>query len=346
MSVKIKPFGLLNGNEIMQYSISNRNGMIVKILNIGAIISSIKVPINNNLIEIACGFDTIEGYLSEAYTTNSPYFGCTVGRYCSQIKDAKFTLNGREYKLNANAGNNNLHGGNKGFDKKIWSAEIIGDVLEMNLLSNDMEEGFPGNVEIKVSFQLTDENEIKINYYATSDKETPFSVTNHTYFNLTGFSENVENHIAQVNTQKRLVLDESGAATGEIVNVAGKVDDMTVGKRIGDVHEAMGDGFEHFYVFDNPTSTINHVASIYNSKSEIMLEVQTTEPCMLLYTGKYTSDELCRESGDKFGKFRAFCCETHRYPNGPNIENSPGTYLKPGEEFTSTTVYRFSRIVV
>ena len=212
----------------------------------------------------------------------------------------------------------------------------------MTLFSKDLEEGFPGNVDVLVIFNLTDNNELRIDYSAIPDADTPLSLTNHTYFNLSGFSETVENHIATVNTDKRLEMDETGAATGKIVNLEGQVDDLRTGKCLSDVHNAMGDGFEHFYIFDNPKEDLKHVASISSEIGGLTLDVLTTEPCMLLYTGKYTSDELARENGEQYGKYRGFCCETHRYQNGPNIPNSPKSITKAGETFKSTTVFKFS----
>ncbi|MFY0627059.1 MAG: galactose mutarotase [Reichenbachiella sp.] len=339
--MKQELFGTIEGEEIQLYTISNSRGMQVKITNYGATITSIKVPVADGIREVACGFDTLEGYFSDNYKNNSPYFGCTVGRYCSQIKDAKFSINGAEYKLASNAGNNNLHGGMKGFDKCIWSAEIKGeDSLEMKLTSPDGDEGFPGKVDAIVTFRLTNENEIVINYEATTDKKTPLSMTNHTYFNLSGFAESVENHVVQVNASKRMALDETGASTG-VVDIAGEVDDLRNGKRIGEVHDAIGDGFEHFYVFDNPKSELGQVAEITSASGDLRLEVNSQEPCMLLYTGKYTSDDLKRESGDQFGKYRGFCCETHRWQNGPNLDNSPGTFTEPNEKFQTQTIFKF-----
>ncbi|ANW95079.1 galactose mutarotase [Wenyingzhuangia fucanilytica] len=346
MSIKQSIFGTHNNQDIYLYSIKNANGVEVKITNYGATITAIKVPNSNGEIEnIACGFDTLEGYFSEEYKNNSPYFGGTVGRYCSQIKNASFELNGKVYQLENNCGDNNLHGGVVGFDKKVWNVLVIdteqGKGVEMSLLSKDMEEGFPGNVNVKVTFLLNDENELSINYYAVPDADTPLSLTNHTYFNLSGFSEGVENHTATVHTNQRLALDTTGAATGEIVNVTGKEDDLRDGKHIGDVHDLMEDGFEHFYVFDNAKEIVKHTASVTFKESGRSLEVFTTEPCMLFYTGKYTSDALKRENGEQYGKYRGFCCETHRYPNGPNIKNSPKSITKAGEEFNSTTIFKF-----
>ncbi|WNH11936.1 aldose epimerase family protein [Thalassobellus suaedae] len=342
MSIDISNFGNYNGETIKLFSLKNKNGLEVKITNYGATVTSILAPNKNGDIEnIACGFDTLDGYFGKDYVENSPYFGGTIGRYCSQIKDSKFTLNGKQYQLAKNCGENNLHGGVEGFDKKVWKAEKIENCVKMSLSSKDLEEGFPGNVKATVIFTLSSNNELKIEYRATPDKDTPLSLTNHTYFNLNAFESTIENHKAQVNTNKRLVMDDSGAATGEIVDIKGKSDDLSSGKIIGDVHKAMGDGFEHFYVFDNPEFKLQEVARISSDVSGRSLTVSSTEPCMLLYTGKYTSDAIKRENGEQYGKYRGFCCETHRYQNGPNIENSPKSITKAGEEFTSTTIFKF-----
>jgi aldose 1-epimerase len=339
-------FGSFQNQNIDLYTLKNSNGMSVKITNYGATITAISVPNSKGEVEnIACGFDKLDGYFSNEYVDNSPYFGGTIGRYCSQIKDAKFSLNGKEYQLSANCGNNNLHGGNVGFDKRIWNAEVIEgnqSSIKMTLTSKDLEEGYPGNVAVSVLFTLTANNELKIEYKATPDQDTPLALTNHTYFNLNAFSSTVEDHIVQVNTSKKQVMDDTGAGTGEILNIEGEADDLRIGKKVGDVHTEINDGFEHFYIFDNANSDLQEVAFIKSKQSGRSLTVSSTEPCMLLYTGKYTSDDIKRENGEQYGKFRGFCCETHRYQNGPNIEDSPNTITKAGEEFKSTTIFKFS----
>jgi aldose 1-epimerase len=339
-------FGSFQNQNIDLYTLKNSNGMSVKITNYGATITAISVPNSKGEVEnIACGFDKLDGYFSNEYVDNSPYFGGTIGRYCSQIKDAKFSLNGKEYQLSANCGNNNLHGGNVGFDKRIWNAEVIEgnqSSIKMTLTSKDLEEGYPGNVAVSVLFTLTANNELKIDYNAIPDQDTPLALTNHTYFNLNAFSSTVEDHIVQVNTSKKQVMDDTGAGTGEILNIEGEADDLRIGKKVGDVHTQMNDGFEHFYIFDNANSDLQEVAFIKSKQSGRSLTVSSTEPCMLLYTGKYTSDDIKRENGEQYGKFRGFCCETHRYQNGPNIEDSPNTITKAGEEFKSTTIFKFS----
>jgi len=343
MSVNISNFGNYQNEAIKQFSLKNENGVEVKITNYGATITSILVPNKKGEIEnIACGFDTLDGYFDKDYIENSPYFGGTIGRYCSQIKNAAFTLNGKQYQLSKNCGENNLHGGTKGFDKRIWKGETLDNGVKMTLYSKSLEEGFPGNVEVSVTFTLSSNNELRIEYSAVPDQDTPLSLTNHTYFNLNAFSSTVETHKAKVNTAKRHEMDDTGAATGKIKNIEGKADDLRAGKVIGEVHSEMGDGFEHFYVFNNPNFQLQEVAEIKSEESGRSLNVFSTEPCMLLYTGKYTSDALKRENGEQYGKYRGFCCETHRYQNGPNIGNSPQSITKAGEEFKSTTIFKFS----
>ncbi|GAB5471982.1 MAG: galactose mutarotase [Maribacter sp.] len=338
-------FGKLEGKEVQRFTLQNDNGMSVKISNYGATITSILVPDRSGeRSEIVCGFDTFKSYFSSDYQSNAPYFGGTVGRYCSQIKDAKFLLNDEEYQLAQMVGENNLHGGQIGFDKKIWQVQPYDGYaaqLKMTLQSGHLEEGFPGNVEATVKFTLTDENELRIDYQATTDADTPFTMTNHTYFNLSGFVEDIEGHRVQIHSDKKQVWDETGAATGETVSVSNAPDDLREGKLIGEVHKAMGDGFEHFYLFEAKGFDLDKVAKIHEPKSGRTLEILTTEPGMLFYTSKYTSDALKRESGLQYGKFRGFCCETHQYPNGPNIPDSPKSILKKGEIYDSTTIFKF-----
>lgn len=345
MKISNELFGKYDNQDIHLYTLENDNGMLLKIMDLGATITSVTIPDKEGRpVSIACGFDTLEEYFSEEYKVNSPYFGCTVGRYCSQIKDARFSVEGQTYRLSANAGNNNLHGGKVGFDKRVWEAKPFesesGIGVNFTLQSKDGEEGFPGNVEASVSVKLTNRNEIVFDYKASSDKTTPLSMTNHSYFNLSGFKNTVEGFEVQVFTDQLQEMDSSGAGTGKILNVAGTIEDLREGRIIKEVHEALGDGFEHFYVFDNVGEELKKVAKVSDEKSGRSLEVFTTEPCMLFYTGKYTSDKLQRNPYEKYGKYRAFACEAHRWQNGPNITASPKSFTKPGEVFKSKTVFK------
>ncbi|MBR8534034.1 galactose mutarotase [Carboxylicivirga sediminis] len=338
-------FGQFQNQDIHLYTLENDNGMLVKMMDFGATITSITIPGKDDKpVSIACGFDSFDEYFADVYKANAPYFGCTVGRYCSQIKDAKFSLNGVDYQLAANCGDNNLHGGMIGFDKKIWKAKPIGGVgkvgVVFTLISDDMEEGFPGTVKAEVTIELSNDNELILNYKAVSDRDTPLSMTNHTYFNLSGFERSVERFKVQVLSNKRLLSDDTGACLGEVTDVTDTLEDLRNGRIIKDVHESIGDGFEHFYLFDYAEETLSKVARVSDEQSGRTLEVYSTEPCMLFYTGKYTSNELQRSESEKYGKYQGFCCETHRWPNGPNISGSPKSITKAGEEFKSTTVFK------
>ena len=338
-------FGIFEGHKVSLFTLENANGMSVKIMDYGATVTSIKMPNENGIIEeITCGFDTFESYFSAAYQSNSPYFGGTVGRYASQIKNATFTLNGATYQLAKNAGDNNLHGGVLGFDKKMWEGQLVAKngttKLVMELLSKDMEEGFPGNVAVSVTFSLNNDNEFQIDYKATSDKDTPFSITNHIYFNLSGFTTSIENHFVRILSDKRQKWDASGVATGVNLSLDNAPDDLRKSKSIKSVQEEMGDGFEHYYLFDKKGFKLEKVAAISCPEGGRSLEVKTTEPGMLFYTGKYTSNDLKRESGLAYGKYRGLCFETSRYPNGPNID-APKSILKAGEVFESSTIFQF-----
>ncbi|MGM8362075.1 aldose epimerase family protein [Flavobacterium sp. ARAG 55.4] len=340
-------FATYNNKAIELFTLTNDNGMTVKIMNYGATITSITIPTGDGKREeLVCGFEKFDNYFSENYTSNAPYFGSIVGRYSSQIKDAKFNLNGKEYKLAANCGNNNLHGGNIGFDKKIWEAEAIGSneaaVVKMSLLSNHLEEGFPGNVVVQVWFSLNNANELSIKYQANSDADTPLSLTNHTYFNLSGFADSIENHSVQIKASKKLAMDETGAATGEIINLDGQVDDLRKPQLIKEIHNKMHDGFEHYYIFDKNNFELEKVAEINCNENGRKLEISSSEPGMLFYTGKYTSDTIVRETGEQYGKFRAFCCETHRYPNGINMTEAPRCITNAGDTFESETIYKLT----
>ncbi len=345
MNVKQTIFGRYKDQDIEQFLLANDNGMQVKIMTFGATVTSISVPGQGNTRhELACGFDSMEGYLSREYKKNAPYFGCTVGRYASRIKDGKFKIDGKEYILAINNGPNHLHGGLTGFDKKIWSAQPIdtSDTLGviMSLKSPHMEEGYPGNVEISVTFVLNNNNELAISYEATTDQTTPISLTNHTYFNLSGFEQTIENHQATILADNYLEPDETNVPVGAIGDVNNTAADLRAGKLLKEAFEGLTTGFEHYYLFDQSIGPLRKVAEFSDRESGRKLEVSTTEPGMLFYSGYFTSDKLRRENGDQYGRYRGFCCETHRYPNGPNIENSPASVTKPADTYNSQTVFK------
>lgn len=289
----------------------------------------------------------MEGYFGKAYQANAPYFGGTIGRYASRIKDGKFSLEGKEYTLAVNNGSNHLHGGIKGFDKQIWQGAIVENnsqaAVEMRLTSQHMEEGYPGNVEVKVVFSLDEDNALSIQYFATTDQATPLSLTNHTYFNLSGFENTIENHSAQIDAAKILVPDATNVPVGEIASVANTPADLRTGRLLGDCFQEMETGFEHFYAFDKPLDTLEKVATFMDKDSGTTLEISTTEPGVLFYTGYFTSNELQRENGDQYGQYRGLCFEASRYPNGPNLADAPSAITTSEKNYQSQTVYKISQ---
>jgi aldose 1-epimerase len=346
MKVTSVPFGQVDSQPVNLFTLENDQGVTVKITNYGGIVTSIVVPdCTGNCGDIACGFDSLDGYFSEAYKANSPYFGCIVGRYAARIKDGTFTVDGQQYQVAKNDGPNHLHGGIVGFDKRVWDAETSEEadasVLRLTLVSPDGEEGYPGRVKVIVEYRLTQDNELKIRYTAQADRATPLSLTNHTYFNLNGFSDRVLDHQVQIHSERYLVPDESNVPAGEERAVAGSACDFRQPRRLGDSFEELPNGFEHYYVFAASDGSVNKVAEFADASTGRSLEVYTSEPGMLFYTGYYTSDDLARDVGTRFGQFRAFCCETSKYPNGPNIPGSPRSILQPGQQYDETTVFKF-----
>lgn len=348
MKITREPFGALEGEAVERFTLENDNGVVVRIITYGGTVTSIRLPDKNgDVSDIVCGFDTLAGYFSEEYKANSPYFGCLVGRYAARIKDGRFNVDGDEYQVATNDGPNHLHGGVKGFDKRVWdvlgtSEDANAVSLTLSLDSEEGEESFPGNLQVKVEYRLTDENEIQIRYHAETDRATPVSLTNHTYFNLNGFQDKVLDHIVQLHSDRFLVPDETNVPVGKEEPVAGTAADFNEPKRIGDAFDELPLGFEHYYAFTKPAGKLDKFAEVVEPTTGRKLEVLSTEPGTLFYTGRYTSDDLKRESGAQFGQFRAFCIETSKYPNGPNIDGAPKSVLRPGETYDETTIYKLS----
>ncbi|RED95244.1 aldose epimerase family protein [Marinoscillum furvescens] len=343
MNIKKSYLGEVAGQHIDSYALTNDQGLCVKVMTYGATITSIKLPDGS---EMVCGFDTLEGYFQKAYLENAPYFGCTVGRYASRIKDGQFELDGNRYTLAVNDGSNHLHGGLQGFDKRVWQAEASQTDHEvsvsMRLFSPHMEEGYPGNVSVQVTFTLTQDNAIRIRYAATTDQATPLSLTNHSYFNLSGFQRDISGFEVSIHSDTLLVPDDTNVPVGDKRPVSG-VEDLRSGRVLKDAFEELETGFEHFYVLPDE-GTLKDVAKVSDPDSGRVLTVLSTEPGVLFYTGYFTSDKLKRESGAQYGKYRAFCLETSRYPNGPNLPEASGAITTPESPYASETVFQFSNI--
>ncbi len=336
------------GTEVSLYTLKNTNGMEAAITNYGGIVVSLKTPDKRGaLADIVLGFDSLEGY-----TKQHPYFGALVGRYGNRIGGAKFSLGGKQYKLAVNNGPNSLHGGVEGFDKKVWDAVVDDNTnsLILKYSSPDMEEGYPGKLDVEVTYTLTDNNELRIGYKATTDKETVLNLTNHSYFNLSGQGNgDILNHSIQIMSEKTTPVDATLIPTGELKDVAGTPFDFTaphaIGERIDDAKDEQikfGGGYDHNFVVDGPMGTLRPAARVTEPTSGRVMEVHTTQPGVQFYTGNFLDGTLTGKGGKAYQKRYGLCLETQHFPDSPNQPAFPATTLKPGETYTSTTVYRFS----
>ena len=350
-TIRKESFGkTASGEQINLYRLSNRKGMEVAITNFGATVVALKVPDRaGKVADVVLGFDTLEGY-----EKGRAYFGATVGRYGNRIGGGKFSIDGNTYTLPKNDGNNTLHGGIVGFNKKVWKA-IAGkdsESLEMSYLSVDGEEGFPGNLSVKVAFTLAaDRNELKIDYTASTDKDTVLNLTNHSYFNLAGEGNgDILDHVLMLHAKRFTPVDKTLIPTGELRDVAGTPLDFTtataIGKRISENYEQLvfGKGYDHNWVLARAESEkgLTLAAEAYDPKSGRKLEVLTTEPGVQFYSGNFLDGSAKGKGNKAYGQRAAFCLETQHFPDSPNHPNFPGTLLKPNSVFHSQTVFRFS----
>ncbi len=272
MKSAINNFGSHNGKKVDQYVLENDLGMVVRIINYGATITSITVPdIESRHVDLVCGFDTMEGYLSTVYQQNAPYFGCTVGRYASRIKDGSFSVNGKKYQVACNDGSNHLHGGIVGFNKRLWEADLLDDGdrvgVKMSLVSPHLEEGHPGNLVVSAVFSSDNNNTLIISYAAKTDEETPVSLTNHSYFNLSGFKNNILEHKAIVLASSHLKPDETNVPVGEVELLEGTPADLNKEVYLKDALRSLETGFEHYFLFDKDPWSLAKVAEFTDGQS-------------------------------------------------------------------------------
>jgi len=336
----------IDGKKTDLYILKNSKGMEVAITNFGGRVVSILVPDKNGkLTDVVEGFDSVEGYKNAP----GPYYGAIIGRYGNRIAKGKFTLEGKEYSLFINNNPNTLHGGKVGFDLKVWDAkQIDSTTLEFTYLSKDMEEGFPGNLQVKVVYTLTNDNGLKIDYTATTDKTTIVNLTNHTYFNLNGANGGtILNHKAQILADTYTPIDPTSIPTGVIASVKGTPFDFTqpavIGSRINDKDEqlANGKGYDHNFVLNKP-SLDTPVASVVGDKSDIEMQVFTQEPGLQFYTGNFMNGQNTMKYGAKDNYRTAFAMETEHFPDSPNEPKFPSVVLKPGQVYKTATEYKFS----
>src|SRR6476659_8307183 len=342
-------FGTADGQAVDLYTLTNRNGMEAKITNYGAIVTSLTAPDrNNSFADVVLGFNNLDSYLK-----GHPYFGAIVGRYGNRIAKGRFTLNGVEYKLAVNNGENTLHGGIKGFDKVVWTGKEMktkaGPAVVLTYLSKDGEEGYPSTLNVRVVYTLTNNNELKIEYSATTDKDTVTNLTHHSYFNLAGEGNgDILNHRVVLRANSFIPTDAGSIPTGEIRNVAGTPFDFrkanTVGERINNDDEQLkfGNGYDHTWVIDGRMGALRQAAVVYEPTTGREMEVWTTEPGVQFYTGNFLDAAIIGKSGKPYPRRSGLCLETQHYPDSPNKPNFPTTTLRKGAVYHSTTIYRFS----
>lgn len=335
-------YGMLGTDSIYQFTLVNRNGMKVKIINYGGTVTNILVPDREGKMgDVVLGYESLGGYIQK----NNPYFGCLVGRYANRIAGAKFTLNGKDYTLAANNNGNSLHGGEKGFDKRVWTLVSYSDTsLTLAYLSNDGEEGYPGNLRVQVKYSLGEGNELKITYYAVTDLATPINLTNHCYFNLSaGTDSTVLDHELQLNADRYTPVNDQLIPTGKIESVKGTPMDFTQAKKIGTDLDKVPGGFDHNWVLNRKADGLEKIGSLYHAKSGRFMEIFTTQPGIQFYSGNFLDGTLgYTKAGAKYVKHGALCLETQHYPDSPNQPAFPGTILQPGVNFEQSTVYKFA----
>ncbi len=338
---------MADGRQADLYVLTNKNGMEVAITNFGGAVVSLKVPNRNGKLgDVVLGYDNLDGYLND-----KAYFGGIIGRYANRIAHGQFKLDGKTYNVPKNDGENSLHGGIKGFNKRLWEAKEVpaktAQVLQLNYLSKDGEEGYPGNLSVTVTYTLTDDNELKIDYAATTDKDTVVNLTNHSYFNLAG-EGNILEHQLLLHAAKFTPVDATLIPTGEIRPVKSTPMDFTtahaVGERINQDFDQLklGRGYDHNWVVDGNMGTLRPAARVYESKTGRVLEVSTTEPGIQFYSGNFLDGTIHGKSGKVYNRRDALCLETQHYPDSPNHPQFPTTELKPGQKFHSITVFKFS----
>lgn len=334
-----KDWGEVDGKKVSLYTLTNAKGREVTITNYGGTVTSFVTPDKNGKkTSIIIGFDSLQPYLQKP-----PYFGALVGRYGNRIGDAKFTLDGKTYQLAANNGKNHLHGGLKGFDKVVWDASIINDnvpSLTLKYLSKDGEEGYPGNLNVTVKYTFTDDDGLKIEYSAETDKATPVNLTNHSYFNLTGdVSNTILDHTLMIDADQYTPVDTTLIPTGEIKSVKGTPFDFTSAKKIGRGMDLVKGGYDHNWVL-NKKDSLQKVAELSDSVSGRTMEVYTTQPGLQFYTGNFLDGTFTNRGGAPIKLHTALCLETQHFPDSPNKPNFPSTILKPGEKYHSVTIYK------
>lgn len=345
--ISVEPFGKLNdGTPVSLYTMNNGNGAVMKVMNYGGIILSLEVPDRNGRpVDVVLGFDSLQ-----AYEKRNPFFGALVGRYGNRIGKGKFVLEGKEYELVKNNNGNHLHGGTKGFDKAVWKIEEVpsndGVMIRLSYLSKDMEEGYPGNLNVEVTYTLSFDNAVKFDYKATTDKTTVVNLTQHTYFNFSGGKGDILSHEISLNADRFVPVDQGLIPTGELRSVANTPMDfrtpVKIGERINDSDEQvrLGKGYDHTWVLNGEGLKV--AAEVFDPQSGIEMTVRTTEPGVQFYTGNFLDGSLTGKNNVVYHQRTGFCLETQHFPDSPNKSKFPSVVLKPGETYSTQTIYQFS----
>jgi aldose 1-epimerase len=335
------------GAVVDLYTLTNKTGMVAKVITYGALLTELRVPDRQGtLSDVVLGF----GDLAK-YEAGHPYFGATVGRVGNRIAKGRFTLDGTQYELATNNGPNHLHGGNKGFDKRVWKAQPLqtadGAAVTFTYVSPDGEEGYPGTLTSTLTYTLTDRNELRLDYTATTDKATPVNLTHHSYFNLAGEgSGDILGHELSIRADKYTPVDDTLIPTGQLAPVDGTVMEFrkptTIGARIAKVPGAPPGGYDHNYVLLSGGGALASAAVVSEPRSGRVMEVLTTEPGLQFYSGNFLDGTLVGKAGVAYKQHFGFCLETQHFPDSVNRANFPSTILRPGTTYKTTTVYRFS----
>lgn len=338
MEIKKEHFGTTKDGESVDAFVMDNGSITVKVINYGATIVSIEVPdADGHVDDIVCGFDTIEEYQSDA----NPYFGAVCGRFANRIADGTFSLDGAEYSLALNNEPNSLHGGLVGFDKKVWDAEIVGEAVKMTLVSADGEEGYPGTLKVELTYSLSRDHELKLDYSAVTDKKTILNLTNHSYFNLAG-KGSIYDQVISINADRYTVVDDNSTPVGELRPVAGTEMDLLQPTAIGEhIDSVQGLGYDHNYCINQKSAGELTIAVFAGDpESGRIMECWTTEPGVQFYTANYLNNVKGKD-GAYYSKHEAFCLEAQHYPDSPNQPDFPSTELAPGETYSQTTIYKF-----
>lgn len=340
----------IDGKQTDLYVLKNHNGMEAAFTNYGGRLVSLVVPDKNGkMTNVVAGFNNVEGYVK----STEPYYGATIGRYGNRIAKGKFTLDGKQYQLSVNNGVNTLHGGKKGFQDVVWDANKLNDsTIQFTYLSEDGEEGFPGNLNVKVTYSLTGDNSLKCEYEATTDKTTVVNLTNHAYFNLNGEgSGTILNHTVQIYADKYNPIDSGWIPLGPIATVKGTPFDFTtpttIGARINEDNQQLknGKGYDHNFVLNGTkVDGLNHAATVTGDKSGIVMNVYTQEPGLQFYSGNFMAGKNTFSNGSKDDYRTAFAMETQHFPDSPNEPSYPSTVLKPGQLYKTFSLYNFSTV--